>query len=207
MVDSPVESELDRMAIQILQILDQHGGTAKSKEIRSVIGHEDTRLINYRKDEYLEPMGLIETVETEPMEPGEIPSLEWSLTEKGLELLDNINENETDQRDIAERIGLLEEQLEGIQEQLIEIQEPRNHTDSDSVDPEGFAELAQDVSDLQRQVNQLQNGAFLSETLRNELNAAILISGVVKDTFIEERGEEWFNQRVEKKRDEIEELL
>ena len=111
MLDSEESIELDRMTMKALRLLDEHGGVATTSELKNVMGLDDTDDLNYRKREYLEPAGLIETHQPKPDSPGKFPPAEWRLTEKGSGVVDELQSEETDRRDIAERVELFFEQL------------------------------------------------------------------------------------------------
>lgn len=196
MGQSEVPSELDQLSIRLLEVLEQSGGTATSSELKNIIGHDSTRRINYRKSEYLEPAGWIETTQPEPVEPGNFPPQEWSITEQGVEFLESREEYPDEYRDIGERVELLEDQLDGLQEQLTDVRESRERIEDIQSQ---LTELAAGLNEIEDVVNSLKNDALFQSEDRRRINAALIAGSIAMDVFEDEYGEEtvseWFDQK------------
>ncbi|WP_436936488.1 hypothetical protein [Halovenus marina] len=197
MVEVHAEIELDTMSVKILQVLDEHDGVATSTEIKNVLGHDSTRLINYRKYEYLEPAGLIDTSQTEGERSGGRPTQEWSLTEKGLELVDEIDEETGEPRGLADRVERVEDRLGALQETLSELEEQGVNSDSEAGENDQILSLIESVNNLQQRVGEVESRVesiesypVFDEEMQGTLDAAITMSAVSKQLLAEEHGEE-----------------
>jgi DNA-binding PadR family transcriptional regulator len=191
------------MSLKILEALNEHGGVATSTELKNVLGHDSTRLVNYRKDKYLKPAGLIDTRQPEEDDSGGIPTLEWSLTEKGLETLEELDESSEEYRDLGDRVGLLEDQVGGMLETLEEIQEEGIHTGSDTGSDEQVMELIEAVERVESRLDEIESNPIFDEEMQTQLNAIMIFAGISKDTFIEERGGDYLDERWPEKEEEI----
>lgn len=200
------EIELDRMSLKILESLNEHGGVATSTELKNVLGHDSTRLVNYRKDKYLEPAGLIDVHQPEEDSSGGIPTLEWSLTEKGLEVLEDLDESSKEYRDLGERVGLLEDQVDAVRETLEEIQNGDIHTEFDTGESEQIMRLIERVEDLEARLDEIESNTIFDEEFQAQLNAIMTFAGIWKDEIIKEKGADFIDDRWGEKKDEIIEI-
>ena len=105
MSDDASVVDLDTMSVRIIKALDDHGGSATTSELRNILGHEHTSHLHHRKVEYLEPHHLIDIHQPQDDSPGPSPPQEWSLTDNGLEILEEIKTDDGDQRDRLRAVG------------------------------------------------------------------------------------------------------
>lgn len=135
----PDEFDFDWRSIEILQALAQADGPLETSTIRDSTAVEDNRRILYRVTEHLEPAGLVTT--TQPDRDGTtIPPKKITLTEKGQETTQSIQDGQdqaTDLNDLpglvdqlqaevdtlTEKVSTLEEQVTHVNEQLAERRE------------------------------------------------------------------------------------
>jgi DNA-binding PadR family transcriptional regulator len=202
MIRPETVEKVDSMSIKILEVLDSHGGTATTTEIKNALGHDSNDYVNYRKRAHLEPTGLIDTFQPESTTERNIPTLEWSLTEKGLEFLEEYAEDSGAHRDLGERVELIEDQLDGMQETLVEIQEDGGQSDSETdekilsliqtvEDLEGeIGGLHEQVNGLDTRVKEIESSPLFDEDIQEKLDVAIIMAAVSKHYFIEEYGRE-----------------
>lgn len=184
MVEVGTDIELDRMSISILETLDDHSGTATTTEIKNVLGHESTRMLNYRKDRYLEPMELIDTFQPDEGEGTGLPAQEWSLTEKGIELLAEI-EDTGERRDLGERVQMMEKKVNSLQEDFQSLN-PESDTGAESDMPE----VQEELSELREEIEELKQGLVVSQKMESQLNSTMVMASAAKEILIEEHGEE-----------------
>jgi DNA-binding HxlR family transcriptional regulator len=204
MVQIEIRDDLDRMSIRILEVLEDHGGTATTSEIKNVLGHEDTDLLNYRRRKYLAPAGLIDVYQPPSESPGPVPAQEWSLTEKGLDLLEDLEGSSEDYRDIGERVELVEDQLDAIQDTLAEIDSGANHTESDTDNPEQIMELIEAVERVESRLEEIESNPIFSKKMAIQLNSIMGFAGIVKDDYLDEMGSEELSDQIEARMEKIE---
>ena len=116
--DDPVLeiADLDWMSRELLVNLDDADGTANTRELKQVIGIENTGSINHRLEDYLTPGQLVE--EFHPEKRGvTTPPKVLSLTSQGEEVAEMIKqveagEDEEGQLPLDQRLDRLESGLE-----------------------------------------------------------------------------------------------
>lgn len=217
MVDQTIAEDLDRMSVKILETIRSHGGAATTTEIKNSLGVESTDYVNYRKRAHLEPHGLVDEFQQKQDGGGGLPPLELSLTEKGLDFLDNVDEDNDEFRDLGERVNMMEDQLSAIQEQLANLDEGDNHTDSDTGSSEQMMDLSETVEALSSEVgefasrldeveselNSLSESLYFTPKMKTQLDAVITFSSVFKEIMESEHGQDKLKEMFSQKRDEV----
>jgi len=201
----PLREKLDPLCMEMLVAVDQHDGVASTREIRDFIGVDNTTRTNYRIREYLEPMGLVRVMEPE----FDVPPNELHLTDDGKEFLESVDESEQEiHRDIGERLGMVEEQLDGLQEQIMQVRESGVSQDSDTeksaVGSDEIENLQKQISKIAAEVRDIKQSPLFDETIQKELDAGLIASGVAKKILIDEFGEDRYLEIWDQKEAELE---
>jgi DNA-binding PadR family transcriptional regulator len=190
----PELEELDPFEVDILRALAEHDGEATSTEIRNYLGVDGTTKLNYRVREKLEPAGYIDTHQP-AREDGRIPPKIISLSETGREVLEVLDDPTETRREIADRVGRLEEQIHGLREENQELREQnerlRELVEGSDVGQIGnrVAALEADVDELQSTVRTLANDPLLDDTqTRADRDSALILSNACKRLLIDEMG-------------------
>jgi len=205
-VDS-VDVDLDVLGQEMLAALEQHDGSATTSEIRDFLGVDSRTKINYRITESLVPQELITTHQPEA-QPGNIPPKELSLTEKGARVLDQLDQERELNRDAAERITRLEEQVQSLREENQELREQLNghegaSASTDELESE-IESLQEQVGSLVMQLEDLKEDPLFQDEIRRELDAVRTGTLAMRDLLIEEEdAQQYITQRVEDYQDEI----
>jgi len=194
----PLREKLDPLCMEMLVAVDQHDGVASTREIRDFIGVDNTTRTNYRIREYLEPMGLVRVMEPE-FDELPVPPNELHLTDDGKEFLESVDESEQEiHRDIGERLGMVEEQLDGLQEQIMQVQESGVSQDSDTeksgVDSGELEDLQKQISKIAAEVRDIKQSPLFDETIQEQLDVGLLASAVAKEILIDEFGEDRYRE-------------
>jgi hypothetical protein len=153
--------ELDVLGDEILRALVAHGGETKSPKLMEYLGLEVRSRFHYRVEEYLEPQGLVETYQPEG-KPGVMPAKELSITDVGEQYVEQLD-GDDESRGIVERLGRLEEQVDGLRSENKKLRE-ENEELKETIRDSGVdtvvgkvPELTSDVDDLQVTVGNLQD--------------------------------------------------
>jgi DNA-binding HxlR family transcriptional regulator len=196
MADPTIRENLDSMSVKILEVLENHGGTATTTEIKNSLGHETNNFVNYRKRAHLEPAGLIDTFQPESESPGNIPALEWSLTEKGLEFLEELDEDSRSPRDLGERVELIEDQISAIQESLAELDEGEKHNGTDDTESEQIMELIEAVERVESRLDGIESNPIFDEDMQFQMDSIMGFAGVVKEDYLEEMEQDELSEQI-----------
>lgn len=186
-VDS-VDADLDVLGEEMLAALEQHDGSATTSEIREYLGVDSRTKINYRITEFLTPQDLI-TTHQPPAKPGNIPPKELTLTEKGARVLDQLAQERELNRDAAERITRLEEQVQSLREENQELREQLSgrgqaSTSTDDVDAEIEA-LQEQIGSLAMELENVKEDPLFQDGVRAELDAARTGTLAIRDYLFE----------------------
>lgn len=222
---------LDRMSIDLLKLLDEYDGSATSSDLRKSLGHDNNRSVNYRKDEYLLPQGLIEVDDVDDDSTGGLPVQRWSLTEQGREALENYTGNDEDPP-VIDRVDSLENQVTSLRSGIQDLQrqfddavadledsiENGGDNDSDGGTPSSSGgsdemqlrqvrsqldTLQEDLAGIHQRVQRLEQDGLYNETFRKQLNASIVYAGVAREMLEKEYGEDVFEAALEDKSEDL----
>lgn len=181
--------ELDRLCIEILEVLEQHDGSARTPELRESTSADTRYKIHYRVDGTLEPQGFIEVKTPRQSEPGKIPAKHMILTDEGQAVLEDLDRDAGGpvSEEVVERVGALETQLNELQDQIAELQ--------DQIEGGGVSvsddDLQRQVTEVASDLNSLKESPlFEDDDIRSNLNGSIIMSAVSKQLLIKEFGED-----------------
>jgi len=206
-----VAVDLDVLGEEMLLALDQHGGSATTSEIREFLGIDSHTKINYRIREVLTPQDLITTHQPDGT-PGNIPPKELTLTEKGSDVVDQLEQKQGRTENIADRLTRLEEQVQSLREenQHLRAQLDSQENSSPSTAPasevseEDIESLQEQVGSLAMQLEDLKEDLLFQDEIRRELDAVRTGTLAMRDLLIEEEdAQQYITQRVEEYQDEI----
>jgi DNA-binding PadR family transcriptional regulator len=194
--------ELDQKCIAILKSLDRHDGTATTTEIRTSSSVETRQEIHYRVDGSLEPRGFVTTHQPQG-EPGKTPPKEFTLTDDGREVLETVADREQLNDNLGGRVQQLEDQMDAVLERLDESDEVGKHNGSDTVESEQIMELIEAVERAESRLDEIESNPIFDEDMQAQLNAVMIFSGISKDTYVEERGDDYLDEQWPEKREKL----
>jgi len=208
--------ELDRLSIEVLEALAEHGGEATSVELRKYLGVEQRAKINYRFSEYLVPEGLIEAHQPQSDEPGRYPPKEIAITDHGEEYLETLDSRGT-RGQIAERLDRLEEQVKGLRKENQDLRE-ENRELKDQIEGSNVGmvtdrveELTDDVDDIQSTLDGLQtafgevqtHSVLTHSNSATAINTGYVLGNVCRELLEEEFGEQRVMEKVDEKKEKF----
>lgn len=196
------DTDLGRWGREVLLAIKAQGGTATSREIVDTIerdiGENGTTVVNYNAKEYLEAEGLV-TGQTaaESRKPGSIPPREYHLTDRGRELI-----RQMDDRDMTPTVGVddLEETISRLKTRIDTLEDQSGS----GVNQDALAGVQSDVATLEQQVEAIEQAPILSdEDVRKAIDAGTIWASVCKDLLIEEYGRDELERRFKERQREI----
>ncbi|MCF2165455.1 hypothetical protein [Halobacterium salinarum] len=204
-----VDVDLDVLGEEMLAALEQHDGGATTSELREYLGVDSRTKINYRITEFLAPQDLI-TTHQPPAKPGDIPPKELTLTEKGARVLDQLAQERELNRDAAERITRLEEQVQSLREENQELREQLNaggatSSSTDEVEA-GIESLQEQVGSLAMKLEDVREDRIFEESVRSNIDSTRAGLLAILAFLIEEHGPDTEQRLQELTSDYLEDL-
>jgi DNA-binding MarR family transcriptional regulator len=189
-----LRKSLDTDAKEILIAISECDGKPNTTELRDMIGAEHRNRINYRREEILEPRGLVKTSRGESEQPGAFSPILYELTEKGEELVQYLGDGELD-LEITDRIDRLEDDVSTIQETLEDLSE--HVQEQPSGGGSGSEDLQQRLDELEESVAAVANdmasvrmSPLFDKEMQKSLDTARYSAAACRELLIEEFGEE-----------------
>jgi len=103
---------------------------------------------------------------------------------------------------------MVEEQLDGLQEQIMQVRESGVSQDSDTeksaVGSDEIENLQKQISKIAAEVRDIKQSPLFDETIQKELDAGLIASGVAKKILIDEFGEDRYLEIWDQKEAELE---
>lgn len=143
-----VIQELDWKSQEILRALLENGGSANTTELRALTGIDDNNPINYRYNNKLAPLGLVELTQPDAEGNKLLPKVA-SLTPHG----ETVAETVLDQRGESTSIG---DAVEEFNARVTRIEAELDRLDTDSAaESSELADIQEQVDDLDRKLEAL----------------------------------------------------
>lgn len=154
-----IRDDLDDRSQLILKALYHLEGQADTSAIKDYTGIEDNSIIRYRRVEYLEPMGL---VETEVVDSGDTLTVtEWTLTEKGTEVVGSIIDS-ADEQTLVEQVEELREVVADVRRRVETFDGRLNHTE------EQFEEIQETLLEADEAVTRAVEASEKAEAVTDQ---------------------------------------
>jgi chromosome segregation ATPase len=147
--------DLDWKSNEILGVLFEATEELTTSEIRDSTGIEPNRVILYRVENYLEPMGLVATRQPTAEGGTVVPAKRIQLTEEGERVAAGLQEDDGDEglsiADLPERIDQLSSLVESLQDDIERIDRRLDHREA--VDDD----VADSLENMNNRISTLEN--------------------------------------------------
>jgi hypothetical protein len=93
--------------------------------------------------------------------------------------------------------------MDAVLERLDESDEAGKHNGSDTVESEQIMELIEAVERVESRLDEIESNPIFDEDMQAQLNAVMIFSGISKDTYVEERGDDYLDEQWPEKREKL----
>lgn len=186
------EIEVDQKALDILSALSDLDGEANTRELRDFLGEMNKGPFHYRLNEYLEPQELVTTYLPDS-EPGEFPAKVVTLTETGVEYIEQVDKDISSDDNVKQRVEYLEERIESFEKQIELIEKENKNIRERNKD----LQVSQiQINTIAEKIDDIQEHPVISDDRSTEVvNRNYIIGETCKRILEQKIGESEFAQK------------